>query len=320
MIANIIIFTGIINLILGVVILSGARAQRGKLSFALFAFSTLVWSLADFFVYQTGSPLFDKLAYSTAALIPTSLLFWIFSLQNHTKKRLISILIGSVGSVFVLLPLLDDLVITNIRPNNVTGTTEEAGPLFTAYLAFFMLAYLIVLIRPARHYRKSSGEEKNRYRTILVGFVLYGTGSILFGLILPGLGYEKFTNFDVSCSLIFVGFTTYAIVQYKWMNIKVVAFQLLAIFIIGASLMEIFVADTLGQRIYKSIMFVVLTTLSIFMAKSALNEVKRKEELEVANNKLEVSNYRLEIANQEISQRKDELKNYHTPWQWPMIN
>ncbi len=112
-------------------------------------------------------------------------------------------------------------------------------------------------------------------------------------LVLPALGYERFTNFDVSCSLIFVGFTTYAIVQYRWMNIKVVAFELLSIFIIGASLMEIFVADTIGQRIYKSIMFVVLTLLSVFMVKSVLSEVKRKEELQLMSNRLAQANDKL---------------------------
>jgi signal transduction histidine kinase len=308
MIANIIIFTGIINLILGVVVISGARTEKGKLSFALFAFSTLVWSLADFFVYKTHSAIFDKLAYSSAVLIPTFLLIWIFDLQNHSKKRITRLSIGLIGLLFILLPLINNLVITSIKPDSITGTTEEVGPLFIPYLAFFVLTYLFVLYKLVRHNLKSLGEEKNRYRTILIGFLLYGAGSILFGLILPAMGYEKFTNFDVSCSLIFVGFTTYAIVQYKWMNIKVVAFELLAIFIIGASLMEIFVADTPAQRIYKATMFAVLTTLSIFMVKSVLSEVKRKEELEVANSMLEIANYRLEIANQEISERKEQLQ------------
>ena len=115
----------------------------------------------------------------------------------------------------------------------------------------------------------------------------------MFGLVLPALGYERFTNFDVSCSLFFVGFTTYAIVQYRWMNIKVVAFELLAIFITGTSLMEIFVADTVGQRIYKSIMFVVLTILSVFMVKSVLSEVRRKEELQLMSDKLAQANDKL---------------------------
>lgn len=307
MIPYVIIITGIINLILGIVVLSGAREENGKISFSLFAFSTFVWSLADFFVYKTGSAVSDKLAYATAALVPTFMLLWTYA-EDQARNRFIRVLIKLIGLVFVILPLIGDMVIRDIRPNRVTGTTEEAGPFFVAYMVFFLLTYLVVLLKLVGHYRQSSAEEKNRYRTILTGFVLYGAGSILFGLVLPGLGYERFTNFDVSCSLIFVGFTTYAIVQYKWMNIKVAAFELLAIFIIGASLMEIFFADSLGQRIYKSLMFAVLTTLSIFMVKSALDEVKRKEELEAANEKLETANYRLEIANEEISERKEQLQ------------
>jgi len=293
MTAYIIIFTGIINLILGIVVIFGSRTEKGKIPFALFAISTFIWSLADFFVYKTGQAISDKLAYSTAALIPIFLLFWIYDLLDENKKILKEILTGIVGSIFIISPLLNNLVITNIKPDSTTGTTESAGPLFIPFLSFFALAYLFVLIKLVRHFLKSSGEEKNRYRTILTGFLLYGAGSIMFGLVLPALGYERFTNFDVSCSLIFVGFTTYAIVQYRWMNIKVVAFELLAIFIIGASLMEIFVADTIGQRIYKSIMFVVFTLLSVFMVKSVLSEVSRKEELEVFSKKLAAANEKL---------------------------
>jgi signal transduction histidine kinase len=294
MIAYIIIFTGIINLILGIVVIFGSRTKKGKIPFALFAISTFIWSLADFFVYKTGQAFYDKLAYSTAALIPIFLLFWVFSLLDQKKKLVKDILTGLVGSIFIISPLINNLVIINIKPDPITGTTEQAGPLFIPFMAFFELAYLFVLIKLVRHFLKSYGEEKKRYRTILTGFLLYGAGSIMFGLVLPALGYERFTNFDVSCSLIFVGFTTYAILQYRWMNIKVVAFELLSIFIIGASLMEIFTSDTIGQRIYKSIMFVVLTLLSIFMVKSVLSEVKRKEELEVISKKLSAANEKLE--------------------------
>jgi signal transduction histidine kinase len=294
MIAYIIIFTGIVNLILGTVVLFGSREKKGRLTFALLAFSTFLWSSADFFVYETGSAISDRIAFSTAALVPTFLLLWIYDLLGQSKKTLKQVTILFVGSFFVIAPLIDNLVITNIRPSNLTGTTEEAGSLFLPYMAFCALAYSIVLISLVRHYIASRDGERNRYRTILAGFLLYGAGSILFGLVLPAVGFHIFTNFDVACSLVFVGFTAYAIIEYRWMNIKLIAFQLLSIFIIGASLSELFIADTAGQRTYRAIMFVVLTTLSVLMVKSVLNEVKRKEELEVAN--------------KEISERKEQLQ------------
>lgn len=308
MIAYVIIFTGIANLVLGSVVLFGSREKRGRLTFALLAFSTFLWSAADFFVYETSSVISDRLAFSMAALVPTFLLLWVYDLLGQSRKLLKQVTILAVGSFFVVAPLIGDLVITNIKPNDLTGTTEEAGALFLPYMAFCALAYLITLVSLVRRYLATRDGERKRYQTILMGFLLYGAGSILFGLVLPAAGFPIFTNFDVVCSLIFVAFTAYAIIEYRWMNIKMIAFQLLSIFIIGASLSELFIADTAGRRIYRAVMFVILTTLSVLMVKSVLNEVKRKEELEVANKEISERKEQLQVMADSLAAANDKLR------------
>ena len=294
MIAYIIIFSGVINFILGLIVAFGAHKQRGKVPFVLFSLATFFWALSDFFIYESGQPIFVKLAYSIAALIPTFLLSWIFSLDiTEKRKKFKQIVIFSAGLIFLILPLINSLIITNIRPDAVTGTTEDAGLFYPVYMAFFMFAFLAVVVKLAKDYKASVNEEKKRYAIILTGFIIYGAGSILFGLVLPMLGFADFTNFDVPSSLIFVAFTTYAIVQYKWMNLKVVAVQFLAVLIVGIALFEVFLADTVGQRIYKSISFLVLTTLSVLIVRSVLNEINRKDELQLMSDKLAQANDQL---------------------------
>jgi signal transduction histidine kinase len=50
--------------------------------------------------------------------------------------------------------------------------------------------------------------------------------------------------------------------------------------------MEVFFAETIAQKGYRFAIFVFLSTLSVFMTRSVLSEVRRKKELEVANAKL----------------------------------
>jgi len=77
------------------------------------------------------------------------------------------------------------------------------------------------------------------------------------------------------------------------MNIKVIAFEFLAVLIMGASLFEVFIAEDLYQRIYKTALFLILSTLSFFMIRSVLNEIKRKDELQEMSNQLAVANSKL---------------------------
>jgi len=137
-----------------------------------------------------------------------------------------------------------------------------------------------------RKIKRSSKEKKRQIRFILIGYSLYGGLSIAFAFVLPLFGFSGLIDADVPESLIFVAFTAYAIVHYKWMNVKVIAVQLLSLLIVSMSLINIFNSSSFQEEIFNLISFLILLTLSYLLVKSVLSEVKRKEELEIANAKL----------------------------------
>lgn len=59
------------------------------------------------------------------------------------------------------------------------------------------------------------------------------------------------------------------------------------------SQVDVFVADSLQQRIYKAVYFIVVSGLAAMLIKSILNEVERKEELQLMSDRLAQANDRL---------------------------
>jgi signal transduction histidine kinase len=288
-----ILVSGILNLIMGIVIIFGSKEKRKSLPFALFSFATFLVALSYYFIHNSEFPVSVRISYSLGALVPTFLLAWIHQYASKHPQRWKDILIYAAGGIFFLLPFMDDLVVSSIHKDATLGFIEDKGILFPLYAGFFIAAYGIVLFKLIRLSLATGIENRKRNRIILTGFFLYGGLGIIFGLILPYFGYEQFTDLDVPSTIIFVGFTSYAIVHYRWMSIKVIAVEILAALVSGMALLEVFLVETPEQRIYKSVAFVIVAVLSTFMVRSVINEVNRKEELQRLSNKLALANDRL---------------------------
>lgn len=289
-----ILISGILNLIMGIVIIFGSKEKHKSLPFALFSFATFLVALSYYFIHNSEFPISVRFSYSLGALVPTFLLAWIYQYSSKNPQRWKTIVIYATGGLFVLLPFIGGLVVSSIHKSATLGFIEERGILFPLYVGFFILVYGVVLAKLIQlSLTSTDSENRKRNRIILTGFSLYGALGILFGQILPSFGYEQFTDLDVPSTIIFVGFTSYAIVHYRWMSIKVIAVEILAALVSGMALLEVFLVGTPGQRVYKSLAFAIVSVISTFMVRSVINEVNRKEELQRLSNKLTLANKKL---------------------------
>ncbi len=291
--SGIVLTAGILNLIMGTVIFFGSREKSRSLPFALFSFSTFLVALSYWFIHNSAFPASVRVSYSLGSLIPTFLLAWIYQYSSTSPRQRITNLIYTAGGFFFVLPFLGDLMISGISKSEVHGFLGEKGVLFPLYIGFFVAAYAVVLIRLVQLSRTEKRIERKQNRLILTGFSLFGGLGILCGQILPYFGYDQFTDLDVPASIIFIGFTSYAIVHYRWMNIRVIAAEIMAALISGMALLDVFLAEGFGERIYKSVSFLIITVLSVFMVRSVIHEISQKEKLQKLSDKLSAANDRL---------------------------
>lgn len=302
-----ILFSGIVNLVMGLMLVFGSDRKRGLMALISFSFVTFLWSLSNYFIYRTHDPIFLQLSYAFGAIVAVCLLYWIYFFSIRTEGEFswdfFTTSIALIGGFFTVAAFFDGAIATNIMVDPVVGLKSDDGLFSAGYIGFILLTYTIVVIQLVRYYRaaaRSFDPQKKQILFILFGFITYGGLSLICGLILPFFGYNKLIDFDVPSSMFFVASVTYVVIRYQWLNIRLIGVVFITILIAALSLMQVFLADSFGERVYKATIFVILSFLSISLVRNFIEDIRRKEELQVIAD-------RLALANQELK-RLDNAK------------
>ncbi len=302
-----ILFSGIVNLVMGLMLVFGSDRKRGLMALIGFSFATFLWSLSNYFIYRTHDPIFLQLSYALGAIVAVCLLYWIYFFSIRTEGEFswdfFTTSIALIGGFFTISAFFDGAVVSNITVDPVVGLKSDDGLFSAGYIGFILLTYTIVVVQLVRYYRaaaRSFDPQRKQILFILLGFIIYGGLSLICGLILPFFGYNKLIDFDVPSSMFFVASVTYVVIRYQWLNIRLIGVVFITILIAALSLMQVFLADSFGERVYKATIFLILSFLSISLVRNFIEDIRRKEELQVIAD-------RLALANQELK-RLDNAK------------
>lgn len=274
------IITAVINIALGFVVL---RSDKNALLNRLFFIFTLIlalWSTANF-LFQTLSPslfIFQS-TYSTGSLALIGALPWIIFFTKKSLRKIQSAIIIILGIFLFFLPFFDGLIIKRIIPVD-TGYTFESGPLFTGYGIALAALLVFLLFRLIVAFRSSSGIDRTQFGYTLFGISFFAFVSFSFGVILPLFGIKSVVAYDAQSSLIWVGFTAYAITQHKLFNIKVIATQAFIVLLLILILFRAISSNSTLDMLFESVVFVFTAVVSYFLVRSVQGEVKRREEIE----------------------------------------
>jgi len=120
MLAYIILISGIINLILGIIVLLGSE-EKGKNAFAFFSMATFFWALSVFFIYNSNFPIFVRLAYSAGSIVITSQLAWAYHFSSERTKIWKLLLIYATGLIFSILPFINGFIVYGVSTTSLSG-------------------------------------------------------------------------------------------------------------------------------------------------------------------------------------------------------
>ena len=274
------IITAVVNIALGFIVLRSNKDALLNRLFFIFTLILALWSIANF-LFQTLSPslfIFQS-TYSTGSLALVGALPWIIFFTKKSLRLFHVAVILTLGVVLFCLPFFDGLVIKQIVPAG-TGYTFESGPLFTIYGAILvvLLAYLLLSLIFA--FRKSSGVDRTQFGYTLFGISFFALVSFSFGVVFPLFGIKSVVAYDAQSSLIWVGFTAYAITRHKMFNIKVIATQAFIILLLILILFRAISSNSTLDILFESIVFVFTAVVSFFLVRSVQGEVSRREEVE----------------------------------------
>jgi signal transduction histidine kinase len=310
--STIILLSGVLNLFLGLVVWLRKPKDRLNYGFAIFSLNTVVVILFDYLFRFYPDLIILRSSYAFTALIPITALIWILEICKINWEKislLVKFFIFVPGVFLFIVTYIDGYIVEQVEYLTVLGYKGDLGPLFIIY-ALYLLLYIcsfIYLIYNAQ--KKEVGIIKTQLRFIFLGVTSYSLAAIIFSIILPTyFNIFSFTLLDAPSLILFVGFTAYAILRLHFLNIKVVATELLvftlSLFIFIRTLLSVGLEDV----IINTSLFILVLIVGTFLIRSVIREIAQRERIEKLAEDLEKANEHLT----ELDRQKSEFVSFAT--------
>lgn len=228
------------NLFLGFLVLARNRKSNPGIVFLLMTIFVSLWLVTNYWVdvLDPGTALFMmKLTNVFGAWAVYFFFIFVCIFPKITRyKRIISSSI-IIPSIFTAL-LFTNLIIVGLLQESwgYTPVLGVLGNLFLlGYMPLFVLSSIFILIYKAT---KAKGIEKTQLRLITLGFSLTTALALTFSVIIPVFNQDAQTAVYAPFFTIFsIGFTSYAIIKHRLMDIRMVVARSLTyvtlLFILG---------------------------------------------------------------------------------------
>jgi len=132
---------------------------------------------------------------------------------------------------------------------------------------------------------------------LLIGIFLMFGGIIVFNFVFTTfLNNSSFVPLSGIFILPFVAFTYYSISRHSLLDVKIVGTEVLVIFLIVSTFVEVVLSANLTEVLFRSVVLIMLLFVSILLVRSVIKEVKQRNQLEILNEKLK-----------ELDKQKDEF-------------
>ena len=219
---KIILIAGILNTILAIIVYTRAKNRIQK-TFSYLIFIIAIWAFTNVIYYNIPTYPFVNISYSVGAILIAAIFLWISDLSNKKVNIIKKTMLIIAVMIMVIVSLLPGGIIKEESISTPFGGLEiEVGPLFIIYALpaiFILLSSLVILIK---RFKSASGLYRLQLSYILLGFLIPIGIVVIIDFILPNFGIYDVASLDVTTSIIFVGFISYAIFKHRFMDIKVV--------------------------------------------------------------------------------------------------
>lgn len=305
-----------VNLFLGFFVYkSNKRSATNKL-FGLLSLVLSIWLLV-FFISSESILLDHSLTFIRGSLFFATImnaLFFIFSLtmpRIQFRFKLVWFVPFFVVTFLVMLLTLSPYTFESVEIVNGSASPVP-GPaiaFFGLYSIAINVGAVLILFRRIRH---SKGIQKQQFRFVMLGILLM-FGFIIFTIFLPVALFQmnSFVSFAPLYTLVFLGFTAYAIVRYRLMDIRVIisrsiVYAVLVSAVAGAFALITFVGSTfftevsgLGQLGVLAITSIIIVTL-LDPLKRFLGRATNKIFFHAAINYPMVTKHLTDVINEEV--------------------
>lgn len=183
----------------------------------------------------------------------------------------------------------------------------DGGPLWFLYaiviVYFFAFGVFDMLLKSIR----LKGITRIQTIYVLSGFSISAVIALVVNLFFSGVTSVDQSRIGIYGISVFICLTTFSIIKHQLMNIKVIATEIFGFAIVLLSFIDIFSAGSEVQLVFRISIFAVTLIFALMLIRSVLNDVRKREEIELLNLKLSKTTKDLAEANKALK-RLDEAK------------
>ncbi len=222
MLSVLLIIAGCGDIILGLIVLRAGYKKKSNVLFFIFASIIGIWVLTNFLIGYGEDIFWLKLAYALGPFIYSLSLIWILNFLFGKVRRTYLIAILVISLSFSVLSFINGYIVKDVNELYVGGFEGELGIFFLPYTVFSIFMTVLNVVAVIYGVKKSKGQRKQQLVYVLSGYSIFGIGALFASFILPSFGFTKYIPLDSVSSLAFLGFTSYAIVRHRLLDIRII--------------------------------------------------------------------------------------------------
>ncbi len=251
--------------------------------------------------------------WSRLAIIPPTLLgYYLYKMSLvFPKKKDVNKNIDNVIKIFLLIIVV--FVPTRFNIKSVYLLDNGIPAIQPGLIYYLLFVYLVAIILYSFNnfyfkYRLNTQLEKLQVQYITLGLGLSLFLGIIADLILPLLNHPEFVNYGPYFVLIFIFFTSYAVIRLKLFDIKVLTTQILVFTIWIFVFIRTLISNEFDEKLMNGGLLFLLVIFGIFLIKSVTKEVSQRERIEFLAADLQKANDRLT----DLDKQKSEFVSFAT--------
>ena len=268
----ILILSGLFTILLGFFVFIFSPSKEIKRKFLIFCLTIGGWNLAgslmEYQIARSVDPLVaSRISMAFASLVFPAFLSFVSSFPIHddnewrNRTSFFFYFLGLASAVISIQPGFIQRFV--FEDHSVLRIFSPYFPIFV-FLSLTSVLYGIYLLAQ-KHRVIKSGHDRSRLNLLLLG-IISGFGlALIFSVLLPWLGINRFFYIGEIGPLLFVCYTTYAILKYHLMNIVLVLKKTTAYSLITTGITFIYLAIILSfEMLFRTIysgQFSIWTTL-----------------------------------------------------------
>lgn len=220
------IFTVFLNSMMLFFIYGKGKKNINNISYGAVISFVVLWTIS-MFIYRGVTEeyvlFWCKMLYVNATLVSSSFLFftYIFPYGLLRLDHIKTALIFFPNIMLVFLTFFSNQIIESVLIQHVGENTIIFGDLYLIYVLYILIYFFLGFWNLFNSYRQSSGIHRTQLWYVFIGFFVAANIAFTTNLVMPWRGDTSLNWVGQVATIIWVGFTTYAILRYRLMDIRV---------------------------------------------------------------------------------------------------